>query len=316
MRKWSTTRTDRARTGGGSRSRVSCIATQARQRVITNDGRAKILDFGPAELTRSDTRSTTGREPYTASPAWCWARSLHVSRTVARPRTPTRAPILFSSARLYEMVPACALSKAIVATSSAPSQREPQDLVDINTSVSPALDRIVRHCLEKNPAERFQSAHDLASISRPQQHQPELEGTAAAAGTENSRVGSGRWSSFCCLALAGAAFFLGHSRRAASMPVFHQLTHRTGTVYEARFTTDGNSVALLGSLGGQPGRTVHLPRDSVESRTVAPKTLLAAVSSRINFAVLLEPRLSAAGSVSLADGTLAVLPLEGGAARP
>ena len=32
----------------------------------------------------------------------------------------------------------------------------------MNRTVPPALDRIVRHCLEKNPEERFQSARDVA----------------------------------------------------------------------------------------------------------------------------------------------------------
>jgi len=32
----------------------------------------------------------------------------------------------------------------------------------MNRSISPALDRIVRHCLEKDPDQRFQSARDLA----------------------------------------------------------------------------------------------------------------------------------------------------------
>jgi hypothetical protein len=31
-----------------------------------------------------------------------------------------------------------------------------------NQAISPGLERIVRHCLEKNPEQRFHSAHDLA----------------------------------------------------------------------------------------------------------------------------------------------------------
>ena len=104
------------------------------------------------------------------------------------------------------------------------------------------------------------------------------------------------------LAIAGAAFFLGHSRRAAAMPVFHQLTHRTGTIYGARFTTDGNSVLYSAAWEDSPVELFTSRADSVESRTVAPKTLLAAVSFKNQLAVLLEPRLVAAGSVSLPDG--------------
>ena len=36
------------------------------------------------------------------------------------------------------------------------------DFFEISVRVPGALDRVVRHCLEKNPDERFQSARDLA----------------------------------------------------------------------------------------------------------------------------------------------------------
>src|SRR5262249_31003403 len=40
-------------------------------------------------------------------------------------------------------------------------KEEPQDLAETNVKVSPALDRIVRRCLEKKPEQRFQSTSDL-----------------------------------------------------------------------------------------------------------------------------------------------------------
>ena len=45
---------------------------------------------------------------------------------------------------------------------SAILREEPPDLSATNKSVPPGLERIVRHCLEKNPEERFYSARDLA----------------------------------------------------------------------------------------------------------------------------------------------------------
>src|SRR4029434_10300886 len=40
--------------------------------------------------------------------------------------------------------------------------KEPPDISQTNKDVHPGLDRIVRHCLEKNPEERFESARDVA----------------------------------------------------------------------------------------------------------------------------------------------------------
>src|SRR5438093_2701552 len=47
-------------------------------------------------------------------------------------------------------------------TMSAILKEDPPDLSDTNQNVSPALERLVNHCLEKNPESRFHSASDLA----------------------------------------------------------------------------------------------------------------------------------------------------------
>src|SRR2546423_3831083 len=49
-----------------------------------------------------------------------------------------------------------------VDTMSAILHEDPPELSGSNPNVAPAVDRIVRHCLEKNPEERFQSARDVA----------------------------------------------------------------------------------------------------------------------------------------------------------
>ena len=286
---------------------------------ITNDGRVKILDFGLAKLTRQDTGVEDLTRTIQSEPGMILGTVGYMSPEQVRGKDADARADLFSfGAVLYEMVSGLRAFKGDSSADilSAILKEEPPDLIEVNASVSPALDRIVRHCLEKNPAERFQSAHDLAfdletlsSISRSSKELPLPP-------LPKTRVWLWPVVAVLLLALAGAAFFLGHSRRAGSMPVFHQLTHRTGTIYGARFTTDGNSVLYSAAWEDSPVELFTSRADSVEPRTVAPKTLLAAVSSKNQLAVLLEPRLVAAGSVSLPDGTLAVLPLEGGAARP
>jgi len=48
-----------------------------------------------------------------------------------------------------------------VETLNAILKEEPADLSDSGRPMPPGLDRVVRHCLEKRPEERFQSARDL-----------------------------------------------------------------------------------------------------------------------------------------------------------
>ncbi len=47
-------------------------------------------------------------------------------------------------------------------TMSAILKEDPPDLSETNQRISPALERLVNHCLEKNPESRFHSASDLA----------------------------------------------------------------------------------------------------------------------------------------------------------
>jgi serine/threonine protein kinase len=275
---------------------------------ITNDGRAKILDLGLAKLTRSETEVDDRTRTVHSEPGMILGTVGYMSPEQVRGKDADARSDLFSfGAVLYEMVSGLRAFKGDSSADilSAILKEEPPDLVEINASVSPALDRIVRHCLEKNPAERFQSAHDLAfdietlsSISRSSKELPL---------PPPPKTRAWLWPVAIALLLlaVGTAFFLGHSRRAATMPVFHQLTHRTGTVYGARFTGDGNSVLYSAAWENNPVELFTSRSDSIASRSLAPGTLIAAVSSKNQLAVLLEPRLVAAGSVSLPDGTLA-----------
>jgi TolB-like protein len=49
-----------------------------------------------------------------------------------------------------------------IETMNAILKEEPSGFAGSAPEISPALERVVRHCLEKNPAERFQSARDIA----------------------------------------------------------------------------------------------------------------------------------------------------------
>ena len=75
-----------------------------------------------------------------------------------------RADIFAFGAILYEMLSGRArLQRRTSAdTMSAILNEEPPDLSETARNVPSALERIVRHCLEKNPAERFHSTGDLA----------------------------------------------------------------------------------------------------------------------------------------------------------
>ena len=199
-----------------------------------------------------------------------------------------------------------------VETLNAILKEEPEELQEISPDLAPGLDRVVRHCLEKNPAQRFQSASDIAFSLEA------LTGISKVA--SDIQIPSARkraWplpAIIALLALA-AAFFLGRITPALPKPEFHQVTFRSGTVYRARFTNDGSSILYSAAWEGKPTELFTTRYGSVESRSLAAETLVAAISSKNQVAILLNPRFLPAGSICLADGTLALLPIEGGAPR-
>jgi hypothetical protein len=75
-----------------------------------------------------------------------------------------RSDIFSFGAIFYEMLSGRRAfhRESVAETMSAILKEDPPELSDTNKTVSPAVERIVDHCLAKNPEERFHSARDVA----------------------------------------------------------------------------------------------------------------------------------------------------------
>ena len=135
---------------------------------ITKDGRVKILDFGIAKLTQpkgnaSQTDIPTRRVD--TDPGVVMGTVGYMSPEQIRGKGVDHHSDIFSfGAILYEMLSGRRAfhGESAADTMSAILKEDPPDLSDTNQKISPALERLVNHCLEKNPEERFHSASDLA----------------------------------------------------------------------------------------------------------------------------------------------------------
>ena len=137
---------------------------------ITKDGRAKILDFGLAKLTQAAAPSPAGSEGITLTSTPTQAGVVMGTAGYMAPEQVRgqaidhRTDLFAFGSVLYEMISGQrAFSRDTSAeTMTAILKEDPPELANRANVVSPALERIVRRCLEKRPEQRFQSAQDLA----------------------------------------------------------------------------------------------------------------------------------------------------------
>jgi len=138
-------------------------------------------------------------------------------------------------------------------------EREPAPPVALRSAIPPALDRLIRTCLEKNPDDRMQTAHDVGLQLRSM--------------TEIGTVPLRRrvpWRAMLIAAAVLAAVAGGYAlsrvlaRGAKAAPrTFTQLTFTDGVDMFPTLAPDGKSFAYVSSQGGR--RHIYLQR--VDGRT-------------------------------------------------
>ncbi len=292
---------------------------------LTKDGRVKILDFGLAKLTQPDLNKD-GAGAHTSLPTMTHATEAGVVMGTAGYMSPeqvrgvavdARSDIFSFGAILYEMISGKrAFHRETAAdTMSAILKEDPADLSETNRNVSPALERIVQHCLEKNPEQRFHSASDIAFDL---EHLTGISGTS----TRVTAVASAPPRSRLLLPIAGVAaialamlalgWWLGRGSGASPQAEYKQITFRTGSMGNARFTPDGSIVYSASWDGGDD--QLYLSRtDDPGARELGLKDAeLLSISKSGELAI----RLNTVHYGGYArSGTLARLPLSGGTPR-
>jgi Tol biopolymer transport system component len=288
---------------------------------VTKDGRVKILDFGLAKLKQAEPGSegetnlptgTAGTEPGVVLGTMGYMSPEQVR---GRPAD-SRSDIFSFGAILYEMLSGQRAFQGETAadTITAILTKEPPDLSVTNRDVHPGLDRIIRHALEKNPEERFQSARDIAfdlealsGISSTSAITP----SAVARIRRRSLIGPLTIAAGVTAALA-LGFVLGRQTGSNPPPTFHQLTFRRGTIGTARFGPDGQTILYSAAWEGRPLEPFVARAETPESR---PFGLSGAEVLGISRAGEIAFSLGSQESIAFAQaGTLARATLAGGSA--
>ena len=178
---------------------------------ITTDGRVKILDFGLARPvagaeTSAETPTSLGT-PTTPGLVLGTVGYMAPEQARALP-IDHRADIFAFGAVLFEMLTGRRAfhGESAVETMNAILKTDPLEATPDRAPLPAPLERLVRHCLEKHPDERFQSAKDLAF--QIQSLQGQTGSGAAAAVSSDSAAGVKkrfRWRALAAGVLGGFA---------------------------------------------------------------------------------------------------------------
>ena len=291
---------------------------------LTNDDRLKILDFGLAKMVRQPDAGEKGdamtvQMATEAGMVLGTVGYMSPEQVRGKPAVP-ESDIFAFGAILYEMVSGKrAFHRDSAAdTMSAILHEEPADLTETARNVPSGLERIVRHCLEKNPAQRFHSAGDLAfdleAMADITSSKSGLQAAAQQVRQHDSRrkLAIGALAIGLAAAMLGAGWWLGHGGGNAPPPEYQQITFQTGSIGNARFTPDGGVVYQASWDGGQ-GQLYLARTGEYGSRELGLKDAeLLAISKSGELAVRLD---SVGGSGYARWGTLARVPLSGGTPR-
>jgi Tol biopolymer transport system component/tRNA A-37 threonylcarbamoyl transferase component Bud32 len=287
---------------------------------VTKDGRVKILDFGLAKLTQPEGGM------HTSLPTMTHATEAGMVMGTAGYMSPeqvrgvavdARSDIFSFGAILYEMLSGKrAFHRDTAAdTMSAILKEDPPDVTETCRNVSPALERIVQHCLEKNPESRFHSASDIAFDL---EHLSGLSGTSARVAAVADAPARGklllRPAAGLVIAIATLAvgWFLGRGSGPAPQAKYQQITFRTGSIGNARFTPDG-SVVYSASWDGGENQLYMSRMDDPGARELALKDAELLSLSRSGELAIRLNTVRYAGYAR--TGTLARVPLSGGTPR-
>jgi serine/threonine protein kinase/Tol biopolymer transport system component len=223
---------------------------------------AKLLDFGLARVARPIVSGNgdlsdvaTPSEPLTGAGTLVGTIPYMAPEQVEGREADPRTDIWALGCLLYEMVTG---QRAFMATSPATVlgailRDEPRPMRELAPLTPPSLERLVKRCLDKDPEERWQSAHDVAAELRwIGEHREDAVRTVGRGSRALSLALAGSAGAFLAAGLVWLILGRGSDRRVEELHVAEavRFTHEMGLFESPTWSPDGKLVAFASNRSG------------------------------------------------------------------
>ena len=297
---------------------------------VTRRGQAKVLDFGLAKISQRGLASERGEHTAVTqleltNPGSAVGTVSYMSPEQARGESlDTRTDLFSFGVVLYEMLTG---KEAFTGSTSAVIfhailERTPPSVLTVAPNLPPKVDEIVQKALERDRDLRCQTAAemraDLKRLKRDSDSARAVRPAAEAAAVEPPKGSKAKLVAASVIALALAATFaaggwIAGRGRVDEPPLYRQITFRRGTVRNARFAPDGQTIVYSAAWEGDPLEIFSKNTESPESRPLGfSGAVLNSVSSTGEVAIGVNYNLS---GTYVGTGTLSRVPLSAGAPR-
>jgi hypothetical protein len=295
---------------------------------VTPEGAVKVLDFGLAKALASDNSTSSISSLPTLNIGATRAgvilgTAAYMSPEQAKGKPVDRRTDIWAfGCVLYEMVSGkqCFEGETVSETLAAVLMKEP-DWSPLPESTPARLRDLLRRCLNKDAKQRLRDIGEARIAIEETLSGPEagaIPGSPLAQAPAAAQWPRRQWLAALSLALtlvalaAAGGWWLGRQAALNEPPEFHQLTFDPGLIYSARFGPEGQAIYYSAGWNGLPVQLYATQPNGPESRALGLENSALYAVSPSQMAVSIGCKDIFIGDCS---GTLAVVPLSGGAPR-